>query len=299
MNAEDYTQGSKPNPFSWNDFNYLVEMERWQCGWIYNVNGQKVYVGGDHLGCPFNGSRINPYPEATFYEMRNHGIWTGGYVGYGEETHYVTSNENPYYGTGELLGSEDNPWPLSLFEELCVNEIWEGGWVTYPNGANYFIDVDMEEPDIEGCGSSGCGCGEDVGCGCGEDVGCGCGEEESGCGCGSDDGYVIAGIDDVLYIEDRNIRIVLSWNSGFSQYQDISLPLTEPPYSYLTVNAVARFPYSISTETSLTATWTGLYEVTVTGDVAFRRYESDIIHYISISRKYDIPNDYIRPVPEL
>lgn len=302
MNAEDYTQGSKPNPFSWNDFNYLVEMERWQCGWIYNVNDQKVYVGGDHIGTSYNGSRVNPYPESTFYEMRNNGIWTGGYVGYGEETHYVTSNENPYYGTGELLGSEDNPWPLSLFEELCVNEIWEGGWVTYPNGANYFIDVDMEEPDIEGCGSSGCGCGCGNGEG-GEENGCGCGsgggEDEGGSGCGSGDGYVVAGIDDVLYLENKKIRIVLSWNSGYSQYTHISIPLTEPPYSYLTVHAVAKSPYSIEGGTSLTATWSGLYEVTITGNVAFKRYKSDIIHYKSISREYNIPNGYIQPVPEL
>lgn len=266
MNAEDYTQGSKPNPFSWNDFNFLVETERWQCGWIYNVNGQKVYVGGDHLGCPFNGSRINPYPEATFYEMRNHGIWTGGYIDYGEESaRYVTSGENPYYGTGELLGSEDNPWPLSLFEELCVNEIWEGGWVTYPNGANYFIDVDMEEPDIEGCGSSGCGCGEDVGCGCGEDEG-GSGSYGGGSSVAAGN-YTTSTGDPAVY------DVTISWTSGTTTGDITSSITAEAVFS--SFSSPSDYYRNATPSLTLDANWIGNNGISAVGVYSYEKYNNE------------------------
>jgi len=304
MSTTNYPSGSKLNPISEEIHQRDVAHHNWLGGWV-GTSDNPTYYDRQNEERTCNGSHSAPYDADVYDELLDGEMWIGGWVLEEDEggiphelPTYITAESTTYPGEdedGNVFGNEDYPIPIAVYEEMCELDIWTEGWVIYPNGTT------EEFPENEG-GASGSGSGSGCGCGCGNNdagCGCGCGEDEGGSGCGSGDGYVVAGIDDVLYLENKNIRIVLSWNSGYSQYTHISIPLTEPPYSYLTVHAVAKSPYSIEGETSLTATWTGLYEVTITGNVAFKRYESDIIHYKSISREYNIPNGYIQPVPEL
>ncbi len=153
------------------------------------------------------GTKDNPYSKAQYDELVSRSEWPGGWVSWGYELVYVTSNGHVEKKVGNReVGSESNPFTEQAYWEMnCKNE-WVGGYVLFEGCSQPSYRYASGEEEY-----GSCGCGGDSSCGCG----CGYG---GGFGCGSGKPRLVPG-SEILSVagryagEDGHYKVKVSWDA--------------------------------------------------------------------------------------
>lgn len=288
------TKGTRMNPYTMSEFNTSVALGNWEGGWTINNFDELVYRTQNLDTCMFYGLSYEPVPEYIYEEMRQNGIWTGGWV---QKTYlkYCSTNGTEYDST---LGEANDPCPMGIVDEMLSNGIWRGGWVLQSDDTVTYLryyQTTLVNGEGCGCGSSGNGNNNGCGCGCGSGSGDsgGCGCDGCGCcGCGEwvdpiDEGLrqpISAGFEDVAGVSLEGVfaKVRISWDQGNTfGLKDLATATVSFIFS--------NYQYSISSNDT-TTDWIGDFELSIGG--CFTVGKEDDPNY---SKCYQLHGSYVIP----
>lgn len=271
-------KGSRLNPYTGNEYENMLIINTWQGGWVGSI-GNLVYHSCSNLTYTGRCAKGYPVSNMLFSEMRQNGIWTGGWVStYQNGTKYFDTGGTEYDIT---LGSQSNPCPLFIYDEMILNGLWEGGWVQDSNGQTYYMQV--FNITLNSSSGSGCGCGSGA-----------VSESYPAYGSGSDGSNtqqepcrIFSGgceLGDVMFDEESVGKVYLSWTAGnTAEGGDMSVAELR-----IVFNATSGFTLKGNHVSCL---WESAYTLSFCGNFIFEYNGENYIGSI-ISGSYVIPSNY-------
>lgn len=171
-------------------------------------------------------------------------------------------------------GTFSNPYTYAEFQQLKEENNWHGGHVVFEESSLYY-----PSDGIQSQGSSN-GCGHASGYGCGSGVVNGSGSG-SGSGSGNDSVYLRAGSETIRPTNyGVGLNIVVAWGAGYFT------ALNKPSVS------AALYVPGIEVALPLSASWDGIYRVSISGAINLVDDEGNVLTTYNISESYNVPMAY-------